>query len=82
MIEIIAIILQIFFISVLCYFPKKIIKISGQDNLAVPVSIIYLSIFLLFLSFLGLALDYVKIILVIIFLIKIKIINILLIIDL
>ena len=70
MIEIIAIILQILFISVLCYFPKKIIKISGQDNVAVPVSIIYLSIFLLFLSFLGLALDYVKIILVIIFLIN------------
>ncbi len=70
MIEIIAIILQILFITVLCYFPKKLINISGQINIIQPISIVYISILLLFLSFISIGLYYVKVILLTIFLIN------------
>ena len=70
MVEIIAIILQIFFITILCFFPKKLVNLSGQKNIVQPISIIYISILLLFLSFVCLDLYYVKIILLTIFLIN------------
>tara|TARA_B100000989_G_C19487044_1_gene447982 strand:+ start:56 stop:1330 length:1275 start_codon:yes stop_codon:yes gene_type:complete len=70
MIEIVAIFIQIFFITILCFFPKKIIDVSGQIKIVQPISIIYISILLLFLSFVSLDLYYVRIILIIIFLIN------------
>ena len=70
MIEIFAIISQIFFITVLCYFPKKIVGIFDKKNTTFPISIIYLSFLLLFLSFISLPLRNVEIILVAIFLIN------------
>ena len=70
MIEIIAIILQIFFITVLCYFPKKIINISSHTKIVLPISIIYLSFLLLFLSFISINLYYVNFILMVIFFIN------------
>ncbi len=70
MIEIFAIILQIFFITILCYFPKKIINISGHINFVSPISIIYLSFLLLFLSFVSINLYYVNFILGVIFFIN------------
>ena len=70
MIEIIAIILQIFFITVLCYFPKKIINISSHTKIVLPISIIYLSFLLLFLSLISINLYYVNFILMVIFFIN------------
>ena len=70
MIEIIAIFLHVFFITILCFFPKKIIDVSGQKNIVQPISIIYISILLLFLSFICLDLYYVRIVLLTIFLIN------------
>ena len=70
MIEIFAIISQIFFITILCYFPKKIVGTFDKKNITFPISIIYLSFLLLFLSFIRTPLRNVEIILVAIFLIN------------
>lgn len=67
MIELFAIILHVFFLIILCSFPKKIVGTSNQNIINFPVSIIYLSTLILFFSFVNISINYVKYILILIF---------------